>query len=94
MKRWLILMLMLLALLASGVLSLAIGSASLTIAEVWQALLGSHQNPLASTIVWQVRLPRLLCAMLVGAGLAVAGAVLQNASRHPALPAFYCRPIC
>tara|TARA_R110002126_G_scaffold268921_5_gene412554 strand:- start:825 stop:1811 length:987 start_codon:yes stop_codon:yes gene_type:complete len=75
--------LLLAILLGSGLLSLTIGSAGLTLTDVWHALLGSELNPLASTIVWQVRMPRLLCAMLVGAGLALAGAVLQNASRNP-----------
>lgn len=83
MRQPVILLLLLLALLISGVLSLTIGSASLTVTDVWRALLGSEHNPLATAIIWQVRLPRLLCAMLVGAGLAIAGAVLQNASRNP-----------
>lgn len=83
MKQPVVLGLMLLALMLSALLSLTIGTASLALTEVWQALLGNSQNSLASTIVWQVRLPRLLCAMLVGAGLAIAGAVLQNASRNP-----------
>jgi iron complex transport system permease protein len=83
MKQPILLVIMLLVLLVSGAVSLTIGSASLTVTDVWQALMGSQHNPLASTIIWQVRLPRLLCAMLVGAGLAIAGAVLQNASRNP-----------
>ncbi|MDX1391565.1 MAG: iron ABC transporter permease, partial [Rheinheimera sp.] len=40
-------------------------------------------STLAYAVIWQIRLPRLLCAMLVGAGLAIAGAILQNASRNP-----------
>ncbi|WP_436535819.1 FecCD family ABC transporter permease [Actinoplanes sp. HUAS TT8] len=40
-------------------------------------------DALADQIVWQVRLPRVLLAFLVGAGLAVAGAVLQVVVRNP-----------
>ncbi|GAA3390540.1 FecCD family ABC transporter permease [Cryptosporangium minutisporangium] len=39
--------------------------------------------PLADSIVWQLRLPRVLLAGLVGAGLAVCGAVLQALTRNP-----------
>jgi iron complex transport system permease protein len=35
------------------------------------------------TIVWDLRVPRVLTAMLVGAGLAVAGATLQGVVRNP-----------
>lgn len=34
-------------------------------------------------IVWDVRLPRVILAGLVGAGLAVTGAVLQSVTRNP-----------
>lgn len=70
-------------LLASAMLSLSYGSAELNFTAIWQALTGSGASALAETIIWQVRLPRVVCAMLVGAGLAVAGAILQNASRNP-----------
>src|SRR5690554_5991871 len=74
----------LLMLLFSLLLSLTIGSASLTLADIVRVLFGREGvSPLAETIVWQIRLPRLVCAVLVGAGLAVSGAVLQNASRNP-----------
>lgn len=34
-------------------------------------------------VVWQLRLPRIVMAMLVGAGLAVAGALMQGLFRNP-----------
>jgi iron complex transport system permease protein len=37
----------------------------------------------ARTIVWDLRLPRVLLAMLVGAGLAVSGGLLQAVTRNP-----------
>jgi iron complex transport system permease protein len=40
-------------------------------------------DPLARSIVWRVRLPRILLAALSGAGLAVAGAALQGCLRNP-----------
>lgn len=78
-----LLLLALLLLLSLG-FSLQIGSVSVSVAELWQVLSGqSSADALAHTIVWQIRLPRLITALLVGAGLAVAGAVLQNVSRNP-----------
>jgi iron complex transport system permease protein len=40
-------------------------------------------SPAAETIVWDLRLPRVLTAMVVGAGLAVAGATFQGLLRNP-----------
>ncbi|WP_052851146.1 FecCD family ABC transporter permease [Streptomyces avicenniae] len=39
--------------------------------------------PLRDSIVWDLRLPRVLLAALTGAGLAVCGAVLQATTRNP-----------
>src|SRR5262245_11130800 len=36
-----------------------------------------------SVIVWDIRLPRAIVALFVGAGLAVAGALLQGLFRNP-----------
>ncbi len=78
------LLLLIVILVASVLLSLKIGSVQLSIVDVWQVLSGQIQpDSLSQTIIWQIRLPRLVTAMLVGAGLAVAGAVLQNVSRNP-----------
>ena len=74
----------LLLLLASMLLSLTLGSADVSLADTIRVLMGlAPGSPLAETIIWHIRLPRLLCAVLVGAGLAVSGAILQNASRNP-----------
>ncbi|WP_445426720.1 FecCD family ABC transporter permease [Alishewanella sp. HL-SH06] len=71
-------------LVLSLLLSLHIGSVAISWRELLLALTGQAvSEPLTQTIIWQIRLPRLLVAMLVGAGLAVAGAVLQNVSRNP-----------
>ncbi|WP_369213859.1 FecCD family ABC transporter permease [Streptomyces flavofungini] len=44
----------------------------------WEAL-----PPLRDSIVWDLRLPRVLLAALVGAGLSVCGTVLQALTRNP-----------
>ena len=67
--------------------SLTVGAASLTLGEVWAALLGRlggpSVDPLVEGIVWDLRMPRILTAALVGAGLGVAGVVMQAVTRNP-----------
>lgn len=62
-------------------ISLANGAVPLNVEEIWQALLhrGSAIN---QTIVWELRLPRTLAALLVGAALGMAGALLQGMLRN------------
>lgn len=51
----------------------------------WNDLLAfpTRPNTLAQAIIETVRLPRIAAAVLVGAGLAVAGAIMQTALRNP-----------
>jgi iron complex transport system permease protein len=72
-----------LALLAVAVtLGLALGAANLTPAQVLDGLL-NRGDPLNHVIVWDVRLPRVMLAVLVGASLGVSGALLQGVTRNP-----------
>ena len=80
------------ALLASCVLSLGFGSASVPASVVWQILLHKvlalgPETPTWTAgqehIVWLIRVPRMLLGALVGAGLALTGAVLQATTRNP-----------
>jgi iron complex transport system permease protein len=68
--------------------AVTIGSADLSIPDVW-ASIGSHLgigtsplDTLRDGIVWELRLPRVLTAACVGAGLALAGAVMQAITRN------------
>ncbi|MGI5309769.1 FecCD family ABC transporter permease [Rheinheimera sp. WS51] len=73
-----------LLLLVSLLVSLMLGTADISINDMFKLLVGdTTDNAIAQTIIWQIRLPRLLSACLVGAGLAVAGAILQNTTRNP-----------
>lgn len=42
-----------------------------------------HVSATAATIVWDIRLPRIMAAVLVGAALAVAGAAFQGTFKNP-----------
>ncbi|MFV0360718.1 FecCD family ABC transporter permease [Tropicimonas sp.] len=76
--------LLVLSLAVASLLALTTGEVALTPAELMRALTAPDgmQGP-AQTILWSLRLPRLAMAILVGAALAVAGAVAQAIMRNP-----------
>ncbi len=66
------------------VLALALGPASLSLERTWELLVaGPVQGDLDNAIFWQIRMPRVLVAALVGAALAVAGVILQDLFLNP-----------
>lgn len=75
--RWLLLMLI--SMLVAMVIAANLGAMSLSLRTLWQAPL--------SDISWQIwlniRLPRVLLAVLLGMALAVSGAVMQGLFRNP-----------
>ena len=67
--------------------SVALGSGAFTVDDVLRtvgARLGVTEPlaPLRDSVVWELRLPRVLLAAAVGAGLAASGAVLQAVTRN------------
>jgi iron complex transport system permease protein len=66
----------------SALASLAIGAVSLAPARVVAALAG-HGDAVASAIVVELRLPRTIIGLAVGAMLGLAGAALQGYLRNP-----------
>jgi len=76
-------------LLATGVLlglvalAFAVGRYPVSVGEVLSALAGQATDPTVNTVVTQVRGPRVLAALLVGAALAAAGSAYQGMFRNP-----------
>lgn len=70
------------ALLTAILLSLAVGARSIPPSEVIDALLhGGHSD--AAEVIRNMRVPRTLIGLMVGASLALAGTVLQGITRNP-----------
>ncbi|HAE0521071.1 TPA_asm: iron ABC transporter permease, partial [Salmonella enterica subsp. enterica serovar Enteritidis str. P125109] len=63
-------------------IAMTFGAADTTIREVWNALTFGPLNEKAK-IVQEIRLPRELAAILVGAALGVSGAIMQAMTRNP-----------
>lgn len=65
-------------------LGISIGSSGKTLFAVFDWLLGKGDaDPMLNTIVWQIRLPRVLLAAMVGASLSMGGLVFQALLRNP-----------
>ncbi len=77
-----VLLLLIILLLISAIISLDTGAANIQLTHAltdwWQ-----DENSLASTVLTQIRFPRLCLALVVGASLAMAGAVMQMLLRNP-----------
>jgi iron complex transport system permease protein len=75
----------LLALITLGLslVALGLGPVRLAPGEVFQALIGSPAEPSHALIIREIRLPRLVLALLIGAMLGLAGAALQGLTRNP-----------
>lgn len=74
------------ALLLLVLLALSSGAVNVPLSELIPVLIGTSGEPDASlwhTILWQVRLPRILLALIAGAALAVAGCAMQAVFRNP-----------
>lgn len=77
------------AVLATLTLGICIGAvyipAPAVIQEIWSHLSGSPSNQSTSdaAIIWQLRLPRVLLALVVGSMLASAGCAYQGTFRNP-----------
>ena len=77
---FLILILLLLLLLGMNV---AIGSTAIPLHGMVSILLRTGENQTAESIVWNIRMPRLLAAAVLGGALSVAGFQLQTFFANP-----------
>ncbi|SEN36727.1 iron complex transport system permease protein [Mesobacillus persicus] len=64
------------------VVAMVFGAAEITMKDVWLALTSSASGDKIS-IIREIRLPREIAAIMVGAALAVSGAIMQGMTRNP-----------
>ena len=76
-KNLAIILLLFIAVIGIGTACLFVGSSDMSFEAALNALLGSG-NDAQSRIIWKIRVPRVLAAVIAGAGLSVAGLVLQT----------------
>ena len=78
-----VLPLLLAAALAAALVSICLGSVSVSLADIYAALTGAAPGTVETHIVLYARLPRTCGCLLAGAALAVSGAVIQSVLSNP-----------
>ena len=81
-RKWLFIAGTVLALLVFIAVGITLGAADISISEAFKALLGMGEH-WQRQIIWQIRLPRVLAAVLAGVALASAGSTMQSILRNP-----------
>lgn len=83
----LIYLLLLLLLFLSVIVSVSFGTTTISLSDVYQVLISGGQTNAVpmniQSIIWQIRLPRVLLALAAGFGLSLTGAVMQASVRNP-----------
>ena len=76
-RNRMVLIALLLTVLVAGAACLFVGSSQMSLAEAVEALMGGGTDA-QSRIIWKIRVPRMLAAVIAGAGLSAAGLVMQT----------------
>ena len=71
------LMIIIFLLIIISIFSLAIGPVYISIEDIWLAIIKQGEE-INQTIIWELRLPRLVASLLVGSSLGMSGALLQG----------------
>ncbi len=71
------------AVLLVAFFSITVGARPVTLETVWSALTAYDATSTDHRIIWDLRLPRTIIGLGVGAALGLSGAVLQGATRNP-----------
>ncbi|MGG2075011.1 iron ABC transporter permease [Lysinibacillus irui] len=67
-----------------AIIAIGLGSVHISIPNILTTLLnGRDQEGVYTTIIWDIRLPRVLLALIIGASIAISGALLQAVMGNP-----------
>jgi iron complex transport system permease protein len=70
--------------LIAAIVAIGLGSVHITIPEILSTILNGRTNEgVYTTIIWDIRLPRVLLALIIGANIAISGALLQAVMGNP-----------
>lgn len=81
-KKWLFLILSVVLVILSIIISITLGSADISLKEVVLALFGEGESYKVQ-IIWNIRIPRVLAAIIAGLALSTAGVSMQSILRNP-----------
>jgi len=69
--------------IVAAVIAIGLGSVTISVPEIVKTFFGSSATAVNDTIIWDIRLPRVLLAMIIGANIAISGALLQAVMGNP-----------
>lgn len=85
--KWLVILISLILVIISAILGISFGAVKLKAKTILEVLLSGYKKGTSGDpsfeIIWNLRLPRVLLALLVGGGLSVSGTAVQALFRNP-----------
>lgn len=63
--------------------NIIIGSSNITLSEIFITLFNSEANPTIHTVLWKIRIPRAIVALVTGATLAASGTLIKAVMKNP-----------
>jgi len=81
-RRILFMLLIIAGIILAGIYAMVSGAAGISLNQVFPALTG-RGTAVTEQIVWNIRMPRILAALLAGIALSASGAVMQSVLRNP-----------
>ena len=82
-RKWLWILGGIVTLFALLIISISVGAVAISPYEVLMTLLGQNVSTKWDAIIWNIRLPQALTAIVAGVGLSVAGVAMQSILRNP-----------
>ena len=82
-RYWICYLLLFVVLLVLFVGTLCTGSVPFSLSEIGSVLMHPEQNTTAWKILWEIRMPRSLTAIILGGALSVSGFLLQTFFSNP-----------
>lgn len=71
-----------LAVAAAFVIGNVVGTMNISVSDIIDTVKGNHSGT-ANKVIWNIRLPRMILAGLVGINLALSGSILQGVMKNP-----------
>lgn len=81
-RKKIIILIMIFMVLILSIFSICAGSSNIKPYQIVKAVLG-YETGIPSIVIWNIRMPRVIAAIVAGAGLSVAGCVMQNNLKNP-----------
>jgi len=82
-RSWTIVIITFLLAIVAAIIAIGLGSVNISIPDILRTLFSSSSKAVNNTIIWDIRLPRVLLAMIIGANIAISGALLQAVMGNP-----------